>query len=115
MDKTLAAVQYLVSEEGQRTGVVLDWETYQALQQANRPADADMLIGLSEPELQSLAAGMLAAPHQEQLEALLQRNRAGELNAEETRALDDVLGLVDSMNMLKTRARYTLEHLTRAA
>ena len=115
MEKTLAPVQYLVSEDGQRTGVVLDLETYEALQQANRPTDSDTLPGLSKPELQSLATGMLAAPHQEKLDALLERNREGKLGADETRELDHLLELIDSMNVLKARARHTLEQLALAA
>lgn len=115
MDNTLTSVQYLVNEDGQRTGVVLDWESYQALQRANRPADPHVLVGLSESELQSLAAGMLAAPHQERLTALLQINRDGQLNTDEASELDSLLERIDSMNVLKARARYTLEHLAVAA
>ena len=111
MEKILAPVHYIVSEDGERTGVVLDWESYQALQQASRAADAEVLVGLSESELQALGAGMLAAPHQERLNALLERNRAGELDADEARQLDDLLERIDSMNTLKARARYTLQRL----
>jgi hypothetical protein len=111
MEKALAPVQYLVSEDGQRTGVVLDWGSYLALQQAIGAADPDMLVGLSESELQALGTGMLAAPYQERLSALLERNRAGRLNADEARELDALLERIDSMNTLKARASYTLQHL----
>jgi len=115
MEKELSPVQYLVSEDGQRTGVVLDWESYQALQQASSAADADRLVGLSESELQALATGMLVALHQERLETLLQRNREGALTADEARELDGLLERIDSMNTLKARARYTLQRLGVAA
>ena len=111
MEKALAPVQYLVSEDGQRTGVVLDWESYLALQQASRAADPEMLVGLNESELQALGAGMLATPHQEGLSALLERNREGRLNTDEARELDSLLERIDSMNTLKARASYTLRHL----
>ena len=111
MEKALAPVQYIVSEDGQRTGVVLDWESYLALQQASRAADPEMLVGLNESELQALGAGMLATPHQERLSALLERNREGRLNTDEARELDSLLERIDSMNTLKARARYTLQHL----
>ena len=115
MEKAHAPVQYLVNEDGRRTGVVLDWESYQALQQASRAADPDLLVGLSEPELQALGTGMLAAPHQERLNVLLERNREGRLSADEARELDGLLERIDSMNTLKARACYTLQHLGAAA
>ena len=115
MEKAHAPIQYLVSEDGQRTGVVLDWEAYQALQQASHTTDPEMLIGLSEAELQALSAGVLAPPHQERLTALLEANREGRLGPDDARELDSLLERLDSMNMLKARARYTLQHLGLAA
>jgi hypothetical protein len=114
MEKSLPPVQYLINEAGQRTGVVLNWESYQALQQASHAADPDLLIGLSQPELQALGAGMLAAPHQERLNILQEHQREGQLSADEARELDDLLERIDSMNTLKARARYTLQHLAAA-
>jgi len=115
MEKTHASLQYLVSEDGRRTAVVLDWESYQALQQASHAADPELLIGLSEAELEALSAGVLAVPHQERLTALLQSNRDGQLSADEAHELDSLLERVDSMNTLKARARYTLQQLGTAA
>ena len=76
MGKVLAdsTIEYLTRADGQRTGVVLRWEDYQALR-AYVPADPDMLVNLSEPELQVLANGMLSSAHQQRLSELLQHNR----------------------------------------
>lgn len=112
MEQRLAepAVEYLSRPDGQRTGVVLRWEDYQTLR-AYMPTDPDALMGLSKPELQALAEGMLAAPHQQRLTDLLQRNRAGTLNHAEEAELDRLLEYVDNMNVLKARALYTLQKL----
>jgi len=102
------SIQYLVRQDGQRTGVVLEWEHYQALQSMLSP-DPDMLIGLSQAELQTLAGGMLSSHHQERLNELLQRNREEELSADEKQQLDYMLEQADYMNILKARAMYTLQ------
>jgi len=107
-------VQYLVEENGQRTGVVLSWEDYQNLQ-AVFSTDPDLLVGLDETELQVLAKGMLSAPHQERLAELLQRNREAKLSPSEQTELDRLLEYVDSMNILKARAIYTLQQQLGAA
>ncbi|OGO41140.1 MAG: hypothetical protein A2Z04_08935 [Chloroflexi bacterium RBG_16_57_9] len=106
-------VQYLVREDGQRTGVVLEWEDYQTLQAA-LSSDPDLLIGLSEHELQALAEGILSTHHQERLNELLQRNREGALSAGEEQELDRLLEHVDYMNTLKARAMYTLQRVSPA-
>ena len=115
MEKTLGTfpVQYLVREDGQRTGVVLRWEDYQAIQSAFS-TDSDLLVGVSRPELMGLAEGILSSRHQERLDELLQRNREGELSADEERELDHLLERADYMNMLKARAMYTLKRLGEA-
>src|SRR3990170_1778715 len=112
MEKTLVPppVQYLVKEDGQRIGVVLSWEDYQTLRAAF-PADRDLLSGLSEAELHSLAEGMLSPRHQERLNDLLSGHREGTLPAAEEVELERLLERVDSLNMLKTRALYTLKQL----
>ncbi len=102
--------QYLVDADGQRTGVVLEWEAYQALR-ASLPADPDLLVGLGKDALQALAEGMVSAGHQARLTGLLQKNREGELSPGETLELDRLLEHVDQMNMLKARALYTLQQL----
>lgn len=103
-------VQYLVEENGQRTGVVLSWEDYQNLQAAVS-TDPDLLVGLDETELQVLAEGMLSAPHQKRLDELLQLNREARLSPSEQIELDRLLEYIDSMNALKARAIYTLQQL----
>jgi hypothetical protein len=106
-------VQYIVNDDGQRTAVVLKWEDYQSLRARISP-DSDLLVGLSESELQALAEGMLSPSHQERLDELLQRNRKGALSDDEERELDQLLAHVDSMNILKARALRTLQWLGEA-
>jgi hypothetical protein len=115
MEKTLmpSPIQYLVREDGQRTGVVLRWEDYQALQ-AVFSTGADLLVGLSRPELHGLAEGILSSPYRERLDELLQRNREGRLSADEEHELDRLLEQVDYVNTLKARAMYTLQQLGKA-
>jgi len=70
-----------------------------------------MLMNVSKPELQALAEGMLATPHQQRLSELLQRNREGIMNHAAEIELDHLLEHVDHMNILKARAQYTLQRL----
>jgi hypothetical protein len=102
-------VRYLVEEDGRRVGVVLEWEDYQDLRDALE-ADPDLLLGLNEAELQALAEGMLSSPFKERLDDLLERNREEGLSPREERELDHLLEYIDSMNVLKARAMYTLQH-----
>lgn len=110
MGNTLLAspVEYLVREDGQRMGVVLRWEDYQTLR-THVPSDPDILVNLSEPELQTLAEGMLSSRYQQRLDALLLRNREGATDDAMERELDRLLEYVDHMNVLKARANYTLQ------
>lgn len=103
-------VEYLVSEDGRRTGVVLRWEDYEALT-AQRPRDPDLLVGLSEAELKALSSGMLAGGHQQRLDQLLEENRQGRLNVNAARELDELIDYIDQMNILKARATLTLQRL----
>lgn len=103
-------VQYIVTDDGQRTAVVLRWEDYQALR-AKVSTDPDLLVGLGEAELEALAEGVLSLRHQAQLNELIERNRRGDLSEAEQRELDQLLARVDSMNTLKARALYTLRQL----
>ena len=66
------------------------------------------MSGLSLDELQALADSMLAPTAQAQLNELLARNADNQLSADETEVLDRLLTQVDQLNILKTRARYTL-------
>ena len=111
---TRSPIRYLVEENGQRVGVVLSWEDYRSLQAA-LSEDPDLLLGLSEAELQALAEGMLSSAHQSRLDELLRRNREEGLSPEEERELDRLLELVDSMNVLKARAMYTLQQQKKQA
>ena len=107
-------IQYLISESGERTGVVLSWEAYTALRGA--PArDQDLVDELIDLELHALAEGMLAAGQQERLNALLDRNASDQLDRRERQELDTLLAGVDALNLLKARARLTLNHRTAAA
>lgn len=110
MEATLAPkpIQYLVEEDGQRVGVVLRWEDYQKLC-VTYPADPDLLVGLSDAELQALADSVLVSRQQDRLSDLLRRNHDEGLSADEERELDRLLERVDQMNVLKARAMYTLQ------
>jgi hypothetical protein len=105
-----APIEYIVTEAGQRTAVVMRWEDYQALQ-AMLPTDPDALTGLSESELRALAEGMLSPAHQERLRDLLRQNQESGVGGDEQSELDRLLDQVDQMNVLKARAAYTLQRL----
>lgn len=99
------SVQYITNQQGERVGVLLDLDTYHRL--VSLPSD-DEMSGLSLDELQALADSMLAPTAQAQLNELLARNADNQLSADETEVLDRLLTQVDQLNILKTRARYTL-------
>ncbi|HFQ93367.1 MAG TPA: hypothetical protein ENK32_05125 [Anaerolineae bacterium] len=101
-------MRYITDEAGQRVGVMLDWRTY--LQLTNQPVDRDLLVNLSQEELQALAESALSPQEQRRLDDLLERNAEGQLSPEETTELDDLLTQIDQLNILKTRARYTLQY-----
>jgi hypothetical protein len=103
-------VEYLVREDGERTGVVLNWQDFQKLR-ARLETDPDLLVGLDIETLSAIANGVLSAPHQQQLEALLERNRTDSLAPEEQSELDRLLDDIDRMNLLKARAIYTLQQV----
>jgi hypothetical protein len=99
--------RYIIDEQGARIGVLLDLEEYQQLTRLS-PPDAELLVGLSEDELQALAYSALAPAEQGRLDNLLARNADGQLSETEQVALDHLLHYVDQLSILKTRARYTL-------
>jgi hypothetical protein len=76
--------------------------------------DEDLLTNLSPAELQALATLSLAPAQQSQLSHLLAQNAEGEISREETTILDALLAQVDQLNLLKARAQYTLQYLTRS-
>lgn len=110
MEKAIASpkIQYIVDDNGRRTAVVIKWEDYQHLRD-RLGSDPDLLVGLTEFELRVLAESMLSPGRQEQLDDLLRRSRAGELGDAEEKELDQILAGIDSMNVLKARAAYTLQ------
>ena len=71
-------------------------------------SDPDTLLGLSDGELEALAEGMLALSTQSRLDELLARSKEQQLSLEESAELDRLLARVDQLNLVKTRARYTL-------
>ncbi len=103
-------VEYLVKEDGQRTGVVLRWEDYRALL-AFVVDDPDMLPGFDQQTLSALAEGMLAPRFQERLDELLALNESGKLDASDQEELDQLLDRIDQINLVKARAAYTLQKL----
>lgn len=97
--------RYISDENGRTISVVLDYEVYQQWQ------DPDLLLGLSTDDLEILAEGMLSSQHQTRLSELLTKNKGGILTDEETAELDALLERIDQMNILKARARYTLQKI----
>ena len=97
--------RYIIDEQGERIGVLLDLEEYQQLTRLT-PPDAEILVGLSEAELQALAYSALAPAEQDRLDDLLARNADGQLS-EADQVVDPLLHYVDQLSILKTRARYT--------
>lgn len=71
--------------------------------------DSEILVGLSDDELEALADSLLAPSAQTRLDELLNRNAGGQLAADEQGELDHLLARVDQLTILKTRARYTLQ------
>jgi len=104
------AVQYITNQQGERVGVLLDLETYHRLVNS-AASDEELLMGLSLEELQALANSQLASAEQTQLGDLLTQNVEGQLPVDATATLDRLLAQVDNLNILKTRARYTLQQL----
>ncbi|MEH2289550.1 hypothetical protein [Nostoc sp.] len=100
------SVHYVTNAQGEKVGVLLDLETYQQL--TNLSVDSELLIGLNLDELQALAESSLYSKAQIQLQELLIKNFENHLSNEEEETLDRLLAQVDQLNILKTRARYTL-------
>ncbi|MDD1427896.1 hypothetical protein MEO94_26250 [Dolichospermum sp. ST_sed9] len=100
------SVQYITNTQGEKVGVLLNLETYQQL--INLSTDTELLIALSLDELQALAETSLSPKSQIELDKLLMKNVDNQLSNEESETLDKLLIQVDQLNILKTRARYTL-------
>lgn len=101
--------RYITNEQGERVGVLLELAEYQHLTQRTLP-DPELLVGLSEAELQALAHSALAPEEQAHLDDLLARNAEEPLAEADQVDLDRLLHQVDQLTTLKTRARYTLAH-----
>ena len=100
-------VQYLTNEQGQRVGVLLDVAVYQHLIQ-QKPTDPDLLTAMSHAELEALATSQLAPVAQMRVDELLAQQQTAALTTAEEDELDELLGQIDQLTILKTRARYTL-------
>ncbi len=103
------SVQYITNAQGEKVGVLLNLETYQQL--TNLSVDSELLIGLSIDELQALAESSLFPKTQMQLQELLIKNSQNQLSKVEAETLDKLLAQVDQLNIIKARARYTLNIL----
>ena len=71
--------------------------------------DPDLLVGLSDGELEALADSQLTLSTQARLNDLLARHAESQLPAQEEAELDGLLLKIDQLTVLKTRARYTLQ------
>ena len=100
-------LRYVITEQGDRIGVLLDVEEYHRLTDLS-PIDSELLVGLSQSELHALAHSALAPVEQARLDDLLARHTETSLSPQESAQLDALLEQVDQLNLLKTRARYTL-------
>jgi hypothetical protein len=105
-------LQYLTDEQGERIGVLLDWNTYARLASPLN-LDEECLAGLSINELKALASCKLAAEDQNRLENLVARNTESSLSDNEIAELDDLLAKTDHLMILKARAMHTIECLNR--
>jgi hypothetical protein len=103
-------LQYITNEQGERIGVLLDWQTFTRFSQL-LDLDEECLVGLSIDELQALASCKLALAEQTRLDDLVARNAEALLQADEVAELDNLLRKADRLTVLKTRARYTLKCL----
>jgi hypothetical protein len=109
MESVPTPKQYITSESGERVGVVIAWDEYEAWHSS--AADTDLLTGLSSSDLLLLADGMLASSFQERLNDLLHKAKRESLSDSESAELDALLEQVDELNILKARASYTLQQL----
>ena len=72
--------------------------------------DPEMLVGLSPGELEALSDSLLAPSAQARLDELLARNVQHQLETAEVSEIDRLLERVDQLTVLKTRAKYPLQH-----
>jgi hypothetical protein len=103
----MAERQFITNEQGERVGVLLDLAVYEQLTRG--VGDRELLTALSEPELRALADSRLAPAGQQELDKLLAKQAASELSKNGLARLDTLLDQVDQLNIVKARARYTLQ------
>ena len=110
----MADPRFVTNAQGERVGVILDLSTYE--QMLVGQDDPDALHGLSEVELTALAESTLTLGSQQELQSLQDKNEADALSEDEAARLDHLIEQVDQLNVLKARARHTLQaraHTTR--
>jgi hypothetical protein len=73
--------------------------------------NAELLNGVSIDELEALAAGVLVPSAQSRLDDLLTSSKENRISPAERQELDHLLHQVDLLNLLKARARYTIQQL----
>ena len=103
----MADPRFVTNAQGERVGVLLDLETYEQMLEGK--ADPEVLLGMSEVELMALAGSELSPGQQQQLGSLQEKSSEQVLSEDETERLDSVLEQIDYLNILKARARYTLQ------
>ena len=101
----MAETQFITNEQGERVGVILDLPTYNQL----ISEDSELLTNLSEAELTALANSKLSLEEQTQLDTLLNKQTSGLLSDTESLSLDALMEQIDHLNILKARAKYTLQ------
>ena len=77
--------------------------------------DSELLIGLSDGELEALAESALAPAAQARLDELLARNSERQLAGHEPVELERLLDQVDQLTTVKARAKYTLHQKATAS
>ena len=103
----MADPRFVTNVQGERVGVILDLPTYEQMLAAQ--ADPDLLQGLSDLELAALAESALTPGGQRELQRLQDKQEATALSGDEAEHLDRLIEQVDHLNLLKARARYTLQ------
>ena len=102
-------IQYVTDETGERVSVLIDVGTYNHL--ISSIQDPELLANMSQEELVALSEAKLAIDTQDTLNNLLSRNTEEQLSSLEQNQLDYLLNQLDNLNVLKARAKYTLNHL----
>ena len=104
---TMADPRFITNAQGERVGVILDLATYEQMLEGRD--DPELLTGMTEVELTALAEGELAPNAQQQLRSLTEESSEQTLSEDEVERLERLLEQVDYLNILKARARYTLQ------